>query len=230
MTDHSVVDAALSRLSGAVADMERRAAVYIGTVRSQLVLIVDDNEIIRRLAERTVKGTGFDFVSVGSIAEARVALSKHRFGLAILDMNLPDGDGWSIAESLPKSTAVALMSGVVSRSRLGEIAGHARADAVVNLSDVKEVSGIIRTLLKTEEMPKIRDTEQPAPRLIIHVPRRALLSLVLILALVTTAAVMALRLYRPRVGQLEQYADSGLAIGCSSGAAWNAPCERSSSQ
>ena len=41
-----------------------------------------------------------DVVPVGSLAEARAALQRERFDLAILDLGLPDGDGMDLLPDL----------------------------------------------------------------------------------------------------------------------------------
>ena len=57
------------------------------------ILIVDDSLTVRTDLAEALDAAGFRTVLCGSIAEARVALRSQRVAVAILDTQLPDGDG-----------------------------------------------------------------------------------------------------------------------------------------
>ena len=57
------------------------------------ILIVDDSLTVRMDLAEALNDAGFHTVLCGTIADARVALRTQPIALAILDIQLPDGDG-----------------------------------------------------------------------------------------------------------------------------------------
>ena len=58
------------------------------------ILIVDDQREIVDLTETVLGGAGFETVGVSSGTDALERLSSERFDLVLLDINMPDMDGW----------------------------------------------------------------------------------------------------------------------------------------
>jgi DNA-binding NtrC family response regulator len=68
------------------------------------VLIVDDDGEFRRTAGRLLADRGYRVVGeVDSVAAARLAIEELRPDAVLLDINLPDGDGVSLADELASS-------------------------------------------------------------------------------------------------------------------------------
>jgi DNA-binding NarL/FixJ family response regulator len=68
------------------------------------VLIVDDDGDFRRTASRLLAERGYRVVGqAGSVAAARLAIDELRPDAVLLDINLPDGNGISLAEELANS-------------------------------------------------------------------------------------------------------------------------------
>jgi CheY-like chemotaxis protein len=65
-----------------------------------LVLVVDDNPAFRDLARRVLVSWGHDVIEAGSVAEALVRAAEQRPGTALVDIGLPDGDGFDLTEQL----------------------------------------------------------------------------------------------------------------------------------
>ena len=57
------------------------------------ILIVDDSLTVRMDLAEALAGAGFHTLHCSTIAEARVALRSQPVAVAILDIQLPDGDG-----------------------------------------------------------------------------------------------------------------------------------------
>jgi two-component system, OmpR family, alkaline phosphatase synthesis response regulator PhoP len=67
-----------------------------------LLLLEDEPNLQRTLAER-LTADGFMVESTGTIAEAEAHVALQPFDVAVVDLGLPDGDGFSFAESLIKA-------------------------------------------------------------------------------------------------------------------------------
>lgn len=61
-----------------------------------LILVVDDEEIIRTLLTRALTSRGYDVLAAPSKTEAKKLLDERVFDLLIVDKNLPDGSGLDI--------------------------------------------------------------------------------------------------------------------------------------
>jgi len=66
------------------------------------ILIVDDSLTVRMDLAEALDGAGFHTILCTTIAEARIALRSHRIALAILDLQLPDGDGVDLLVQIRK--------------------------------------------------------------------------------------------------------------------------------
>lgn len=65
------------------------------------VLVVDDDQQLRRFLRTTLAGHGHTIVEAGSIAEALDAIARVRPAVILLDLGLPDGDGLAVLRALP---------------------------------------------------------------------------------------------------------------------------------
>jgi DNA-binding response OmpR family regulator len=74
-----------------------------------LLLVEDDPNVAGTLATR-LGSEGFDVTHAGSVRTARDALRAHRFAAAVLDVGLPDGEGFEVAQHLrEESPATAIL-------------------------------------------------------------------------------------------------------------------------
>jgi CheY-like chemotaxis protein len=90
-----------------------------------LVLIVEDDESSRVLAERIVSGMGHKAVVAGDGAEGLVQAREHHPDLVLLDIRMPGIDGLSVAKTLRQEpwakripiVAVSAEMGALDRAR-----------------------------------------------------------------------------------------------------------------
>lgn len=78
------------------------------------ILIVDDDTIILDSLCEFLKIEGYHTTGAASIAQAREKLAEHSFSLVITDVNLPDGDGFEILETIQQDyprTVVIMITG-----------------------------------------------------------------------------------------------------------------------
>ena len=70
----------------------RIASPSLEPTRRDLVLLVDDEELIRNLAEQILADRGYEVVTAGSLEQAESAAAGG-FDLLVCDIDLPDGTG-----------------------------------------------------------------------------------------------------------------------------------------
>lgn len=66
------------------------------------IMVVEDNEFYREMVSRILIGEGYRVVSVDSGLEAIKKLKKQRFSLVLLDLFMPDLDGYNTTRNLRK--------------------------------------------------------------------------------------------------------------------------------
>lgn len=64
------------------------------------ILLAEDESMVARLISRVLHGTGDGVELVDSCHEAILRLQSERFDLVLLDMHLPDGDGFRVVDAL----------------------------------------------------------------------------------------------------------------------------------
>lgn len=98
-----------------VLDLADRLAPAVGDVQAGRILIVDDEEPIRRSLGRVLERAGYSCYGVGSAAEALETLAGEAFDLVLTDVNMPGETGlWlagQVGERYP-GTAVVMVTGV----------------------------------------------------------------------------------------------------------------------
>ncbi len=75
---------------------------------SAKILTVDDDPQIRSLLRRLLEPEGYKVTEAANGREARSLLSQHDFDLVLLDLNLPEVDGLSLAQELRARSDVAI--------------------------------------------------------------------------------------------------------------------------
>lgn len=73
------------------------------------ILIIDDDERICRLVKRYVEKDGFDMVCANSTEDARTQLNDGAIELILLDVMLPDTDGFTFAQEIRKSSTTPII-------------------------------------------------------------------------------------------------------------------------
>jgi len=66
------------------------------------ILIVEDDEVLNKGLQYCLNDDGYITTGIYSVSEARDIVEKEEFDLIILDVNLPDGDGFSLCSSIKK--------------------------------------------------------------------------------------------------------------------------------
>ncbi len=73
------------------------------------ILVVDDEPAIREVVALNLEAEGYEVVSAEDVAQARESFERDSFVLAILDVMLPDGDGFELARSIREHSDIPIM-------------------------------------------------------------------------------------------------------------------------
>jgi CheY-like chemotaxis protein len=76
-------------------------------VRSEVILLVEDNEANQLLASSVLELSGYSVEVAGDAVEAREILSRHVPDLILMDIQLPGLDGLSFVKELRAESATA---------------------------------------------------------------------------------------------------------------------------
>lgn len=81
------------------------------------VLVIDDDPQIAAICVEVLSNQGFEVTRAGSIDEARKLISHHRPDLLLLDVTLPDGDGFAFFEAIKGERASSPLSVIFISAR-----------------------------------------------------------------------------------------------------------------
>lgn len=70
---------------------ERKEKIYLNKI-----LLVEDDEALGLAIEFSLRNEGYEVIRATSVKEAKSQFNDHTFDLAILDINLPDGNGYDL--------------------------------------------------------------------------------------------------------------------------------------
>lgn len=124
-------------------------------------LVVDDEPDICELLEITLQRLGVVSHIAGTLSEAKVLLTRHKFDVCLTDMQLPDGNGLELIElicqdyeTLPVAmiTAHGNVASAVQALKLGAF------DFVSKPVDLQNLRTMILSALKTNEVDSVEKT------------------------------------------------------------------------
>ena len=64
------------------------------------ILLLDDEKVLRTMVENTLHGEGYDTLPAASVAEALELIQTQHIDCALIDQNLPDGNGLTVLAAL----------------------------------------------------------------------------------------------------------------------------------
>jgi CheY-like chemotaxis protein/anti-sigma regulatory factor (Ser/Thr protein kinase) len=152
---------------------EDRVRGYVGP--RQCVLVVDDDEIQRTLAKDLLTPLGFDVQTAASGYDCLVAAERDKPNLILLDIAMPEMDGWETARRLrrvlPERTAIVVLSAnAIDSSRLTD-GERLHDDYLMKPIDLRQLLKTIHVLLNiewvydTQDMPATSSPAMSEPRL-----------------------------------------------------------------
>jgi two-component system KDP operon response regulator KdpE len=114
------------------------------------LLIVDDEPQIRRLLRNSLPPHGYDCVEAADAGAALTAVAKSSPDIVLLDLGLPDGDGFAVIEAIRKDA----LTPIVVLSARGDIEGKVKAlelgadDYVTKPFDMTELLARLKAALR----------------------------------------------------------------------------------
>ena len=114
------------------------------------ILVVDDEPQIRRFLRTSLNAQGYRISETGSAAEAVALAAKEKPDLVILDLALPDGEGFDVIERLRLSSQVPIVVLSVRNDEQGKVRALdlGADDYVTKPFGMEELMARLRTALR----------------------------------------------------------------------------------
>ena len=135
---------------------QAEALVRRGRPSGQRVLVVDDDPAIRAICTDVLTSHGYEVDEAGTCAEARRLVRERRPQLLLVDVQLPDGDGFELLEGLQAERSQDPFAAVFLTAR-GEISDKTRGlrlgadDYLTKPFDAQELVARIDAVLRRRE-------------------------------------------------------------------------------
>src|SRR6187431_788375 len=137
-------------------------------------LIVDDSASTLESLEQLVKLEGFTTATAATMDQARVELAKQPPDVVLVDLNLPDGSGLSLFDSInglsDTPPAVVLITGQASLDSAVEALRRGVSDYLTKPLDVERLRKILQDISQTKRLPdelrELRSEQQRTGRFV----------------------------------------------------------------
>ena len=114
------------------------------------ILVVDDEPKVRLLLRRCFESEGYEVTEAGSSAEAMQLLAQSTFDLVTLDLNLPDGDGLTVAREIRARLPVPIIMVTGKGDTIDRVVGLELGadDYITKPFHLREVLARVRAVLR----------------------------------------------------------------------------------
>jgi CheY-like chemotaxis protein len=115
------------------------------------VLVVDDDEALQAMFKLFLKKAGFSRMIVGTGKEALAALTKQKFDLCFLDLQLPDitgGEIYAFAKEKYPELPIVIITGYPDSQMLDNILKHGPVTVLKKPLQVEQLNQTLRILGK----------------------------------------------------------------------------------
>ena len=134
--------------------MSLRDGLKMADTEVQSILVVDDNPDHRKMFRSRLESGGYSIVEANSGREALAAIEKTKFALMILDLSMPDLDGFDVLRALRSrhpELKIVVASGILHGKAL-ESAKFLGADATLDKDRTSDLLlPMVRNLLENPQ-------------------------------------------------------------------------------
>lgn len=126
---------------------------------SEKILVVEDEPSIADTLVYTLEKEGFDPIRVATIAEARNAVSSNHFSAIVLDVGLPDGNGFDYCKELRKEHDTPVIFLTARNDEIDRIVGLeiGADDYVTKPFSPREISARLKAIFRRVGNSKSQD-------------------------------------------------------------------------
>ena len=117
--------------------------------KSVKILVVDDNTLIRESLAEILVNNGHEVVTASQGGEALELVKDGSFDLALMDLNLPGGDGFSIFKQIQEispSTGVVFITGVELAGELKDTSEEVAHPVLYKPLDIQNLLTLVKRL------------------------------------------------------------------------------------
>jgi CheY-like chemotaxis protein len=114
------------------------------------ILVADDEPAVRELFASTLREAGFDVTAAGSGKETLKLLKKLKFRLLILDLNMPDIDGFDVLKEVRQThpgVPVIVISGYLDGALLDAAQCLGATAAIAKATATRQLVATVKKLL-----------------------------------------------------------------------------------
>ena len=128
-------------------------------LNNALILIIEDDAEISQFLQTSLKASGYLTISATTIMSAKSLLLSHKPALAILDLNLPDGDGRDFISHVRVHSDIPILVLSARQSELEKVACFdlGADDYLAKPFGVNELLARVKVSLKRTAMMSLRD-------------------------------------------------------------------------
>ncbi len=125
-------------------------------MEKQNILIIDDEEIIRKVLEICLKGNNYNVITASNALEGKSLALLHPPDLIILDLGLPDDDGQHVLMELKKwfLGAIIILSVKNNEEEIVKAIDNGASDYITKPFRIGELMARIRTAIKNSKQVK----------------------------------------------------------------------------
>jgi len=135
------------------------------------VLLVDDDEVVLDMMNRSLTSKGFEVVAVGGVTEALKCIATEKFDVLITDLHMPNaGDGFTVISAMRHSQPAALtmlLSGLPDVKSAMEAIILEADEIVVKPVEVKHLAEMVRERLLMQK-PANRASKERVSEILQH--------------------------------------------------------------
>ncbi len=115
------------------------------------ILLIEDDQMIATGIKYALEGEGYEVRHCASVTSAYDLIASNGFDLAILDMQLPDGDGFDISPRLEeKDIPVIFLTVVDDESKIVKAFDEGAADYIVKPFRVRELLARVKRTINQQ--------------------------------------------------------------------------------